>query len=92
MTGSSSSGFIRPATARKNRSRSRSSIKDHPVTKPLENWTTINEELYNNIKLFETAKPLARGRQDTGKKVDDFVVTWTNTYGKAKRLQHDHRP
>lgn len=58
--------------------------RDHPVAKPLENWTTINEELYNNIKLFETAKPLARGRQDTGKKVDDFVVTWTNTYGKAR--------
>lgn len=58
--------------------------RDHPVTKPLENWTTINEELYNNVKLFDTAKPLARGRQDTGKKVDDFVVTWTNTYGKAR--------
>jgi type 1 glutamine amidotransferase len=58
--------------------------KDHPVSKPLENWTTVNEELYNNIKLFDTAKPLARGRQDTGKKVDDFVVTWTNTYGKAR--------
>lgn len=58
--------------------------RDHPITKPLENWTTINEELYNNIKLFETAKPLARGRQDTGKKVDDFVVAWTNEYGKGK--------
>ncbi len=58
--------------------------RDHPVTKPLENWTTINEELYNNIKLFDTAKPLARGRQDTGSKVDDFVVTWTNQYGKGK--------
>ncbi len=58
--------------------------RDHPVTKPLENWTTINEELYNNVKLFETAKPLARGRQDTGKKVDDFVVAWTNEYGKGK--------
>lgn len=58
--------------------------RDHPVTKPLENWTTINEELYNNIKLFETAKPLARGRQYTGKKVDDFVVAWTNEYGKGK--------
>ncbi|HET6423870.1 MAG TPA: ThuA domain-containing protein [Planctomycetaceae bacterium] len=58
--------------------------RDHPVTKSLENWTTINEELYNNVKLFETAKPLARGRQDTGKKVDDFVVTWTNQYGKAR--------
>ena len=31
--------------------------KDHPVTKTLENWTTINEELYNNLKLFPTAKP-----------------------------------
>lgn len=58
--------------------------REHPVTKPLENWTTINEELYNNIKLFETAKPLARGRQDTGKKVDDFVVAWINEYGKGK--------
>lgn len=58
--------------------------RDHPVTKPLENWTTINEELYNNVKLFETAKPLARGRQDTGNKVDDFVVAWTNQYGKGK--------
>ena len=58
--------------------------KDHPVTKTLENWTTINEELYNNLKLFPTAKPLARGRQDTGSKVDDYVVTWTNQYGKGR--------
>ena len=58
--------------------------KDHPVTKTLENWTTINEELYNNLKLFSTAKPLARGRQDTGSKVDDYVVTWTNQYGKGR--------
>jgi type 1 glutamine amidotransferase len=58
--------------------------KDHPVTKTLENWTTVNEELYNNLKLFPTAKPLARGRQDTGSKVDDYVVTWTNQYGKGR--------
>ena len=58
--------------------------KDHPVTKTLENWTTINEELYNNLKLVPTAKPLARGRQDTGSKVDDYVVTWTNQYGKGR--------
>jgi len=58
--------------------------KDHAVTKTLENWTTVNEELYNNLKLFPTAKPLARGRQDTGKKVDDYVVVWTNQYGKGK--------
>ena len=58
--------------------------RNHAVSKGLENWTTINEELYNNIRLFETAKPLARGRQDTGNKVDDFVVAWTNEYGKSR--------
>ena len=58
--------------------------KDHPVTKPLENWTTVNEELYNNLKLFPTAKPLARGRQDIGSKVDDYVVIWTNQFGKGR--------
>lgn len=58
--------------------------RNHSVSKGLENWTTVNEELYNNIRLFETSKPLARGRQDTGKKVDDFVVAWTNEYGKSR--------
>jgi putative heme-binding domain-containing protein len=56
----------------------------HPVTQGLENWTTINEELYNNVKLFDTAVPLARGRQDTGSKVEDFVVAWANQFGKAR--------
>lgn len=58
--------------------------REHGITKGISNWTTVNEELYNNIKLFETTKPLARGTQDTGKKVDDFVVAWTNQYGKAR--------
>ncbi len=58
--------------------------KDHAITKTLGNWTTVNEELYNNVRLFDTAKPLARGRQDTGKKVDDFVVVWTNEFGKSR--------
>lgn len=58
--------------------------KDHPIAAPLENWVTINEELYNNIKLFETAKPLARGKQDTGKAVNDFIVAWTNQYGDTR--------
>jgi type 1 glutamine amidotransferase len=58
--------------------------REHPVTKPLENWTTVNEELYNNLKLFPTAKPLARGRQDIGSRVDDYVVIWTNEYGKGR--------
>ena len=58
--------------------------REHPITKGFENWTTVNEELYNNVRLFDTAKPLARGAQDTGKKVDDYIVAWTNQYGKAR--------
>src|SRR5688572_23087412 len=37
--------------------------KNAPVTRGFENWTTIKEELYNNVKLFPTAQPLARGKQ-----------------------------
>ncbi len=63
-----------------------------PITKPLKNWKTINEELYNNLdgKLLSTAKPLASGKQivksKNGKEsTAEAVVAWTNTYnGKTK--------
>ena len=58
--------------------------REHDITKGLENWTTVNEELYNNIKLFDTTKPLARGKQDVDNKVDDYVVAWTNQYGQTR--------
>lgn len=67
--------------------------KEHPVTKGLEDWTTVNEELYNNLipaGTLETAKPLARGKQAVKKKDGsvqdvDCVVAWTNAYnGKAR--------
>jgi putative heme-binding domain-containing protein len=57
--------------------------KDSPITKGMEDWTTINEELYNNSagKLLDTAQALARGKQGR----DEYVVAWTNTYkGKTK--------
>jgi type 1 glutamine amidotransferase len=59
--------------------------KDNPITKVLGNWTTVKEELYNNVaqKLLDTAKPLAGGKQMVKGKAVDFVVAWTNTY-KAK--------
>jgi type 1 glutamine amidotransferase len=58
--------------------------KDSPITKGLADWSTINEELYNNSagKLLDTAHALARGKQ--GK--DDFVVGWTNMYMKKTRV------
>ena len=66
--------------------------KENPVTKGLTDWTSIKEELYNNIagKMLDTAKPVARGKQPANTKGQDgvynnTVVVWTNLYnGKAK--------
>ncbi len=62
---------------------------DSPITRGMKDWTTIKEELYNNIsgKLLDTAVPLARGKQThRGGKVSDNVVVWTNTYNKKARV------
>ncbi|MCA9153914.1 MAG: ThuA domain-containing protein [Planctomycetales bacterium] len=61
-------------------------IEKHPITNGLSDWTTINEELYNNLKLWESAVPLARGKQGEGDKPGrtDCVVAWTNHYGPKK--------
>lgn len=63
--------------------------QNHAIVMGFENWTTINEELYNNVKIFPKAYPLARGRQvikrkDGTEKTEDFVVAWVNRYGKGK--------
>jgi type 1 glutamine amidotransferase len=64
---------------------------DHAITKGLSDWTTINEELYNNSagKLLDSATALARGRQTTTSKkgktsTSDCVVAWTNDYRGTK--------
>lgn len=71
--------------------------KDHPITQGLENWTTIKEELYNNIQILG-GTPLASGKQmampkvKKGEKADpdakpteaNAVVAWTNEYGPSK--------
>ncbi len=72
--------------------------KDHPITKTLEDWTTIDEELYNNVQIFDTAHPVASGkqmqmpRQKKGQPSDpnakatevEAIVAWTNEYGPKK--------
>lgn len=57
------------------------SVNEHPVTKGMTNWATNDEELYNNVKVYSTATPLALGNQiqSDGKK-DSAVVTWTNDF------------
>jgi len=51
-----------------------------PITSGFENWTTVNEELYNNISIHDSAKALAKGKQGDSEK----VVVWTNEYGDKK--------
>lgn len=69
--------------------------RSHPVTKPLADWKTTKEELYNNIQLLPTARPLASGKQlvppkpKPGEAADPTAqpaevtatVVWTNEYG-----------
>ena len=58
--------------------------RESPITKPLGDWTTVNEELYNNAsgKLEPTARALARGKQGRV----ETIVTWTNTYNGTTRV------
>jgi len=75
---------------------------DHesPITKGMQDFTTIKEEHYNNIKIFDTAHPLAHGVQAvrvktknpdgsqtvTGTRTDDWVDVWTNLYNGKTRV------
>jgi len=72
--------------------------KKNPIVKGLGDWTTINEELYNNVHIFPSAHALAKGhqiqkpRKKKGRKANpnakgvavETVVVWTNEYGPKK--------
>ena len=66
--------------------------KESPITKGLDGWKTVNEELYNNYagKLQETAQALAKGKQtyvQNGKeKTDETIVAWTNLYQRKTKV------
>jgi len=71
--------------------------KASPITKGLADWTTIKEELYNNVSILG-GKELAKGKQTqpvktkgpdgkdvvTGSKEAETIVVWTNEYGDKK--------
>ena len=62
--------------------------KDSAIVKGFADWTTVREELYNNIQIL-TGHALAKGKQTTkGKdgatKDTETVVAWTNEYGPKK--------
>ncbi len=52
----------------------------NPITKGLENWTTGNEELYNNVSVRPSITPLTKGKQGNS----ETIVAWTNAYGDRK--------
>ncbi len=55
--------------------------KKHPITQTLEDWTTIKEELYNNVNVFD-AQPIAMGTQKYTRKGEAkeevAIVAWIN--------------
>ena len=62
---------------------------DSAITKGMADWTTVNEELYNNIQLMPNLHALAKGKQISKNKegketTTDNVVAWVNTYGEKK--------
>ena len=68
--------------------------KSHPITTGLADWTTINEELYNNVQVLG-AKTLATGLKKIPEKKDkkgkvipaseaNAIVAWTNEFGPKK--------
>jgi hypothetical protein len=57
----------------------------HAITQGLSAWTTMNEELYNNVQVLPSAKALARGTQteknkEGAGKETESVVAWINDY------------
>lgn len=62
---------------------------DHPIVKGMTSWTTIDEELYNNVSVMG-ARTLAKGRQmqknkETGVEAEaEAIVAWTNEFGPNK--------
>lgn len=70
---------------------------DHPVMKGFTDWTTGNEELYNNVRVFNSTGQLLRAKQVTPPnkrqlkadpnaqpKETAAVIAWTNEYGPKK--------
>ncbi len=66
----------------------------HPITKGMKDWTTNDEELYNNIRVFDQSTALTTGDQlqtpskkelQTNPQAEErkarAVVAWTNIYG-----------
>jgi len=66
---------------------------EHPIIAGQTDWTTVNEELYNNLsgKLLDTAQTLANGKQMIRRRngtetEQNAIVVWTNNYQEKTRV------
>ena len=70
---------------------------DHPITQGMKNWKTIDEELYNNVRVFSGTSVLVKGNQMMSPNKKELkknpnakareasaVIAWTNEYGPKK--------
>ena len=70
---------------------------DHPITKGFKDWTTVNEELYNNVRVYAGTSALVTGKQMTPPNKRELkknpsaapteksaVIAWTSLYGPKK--------
>ncbi len=73
--------------------------KASPMTKGLADWTTVKEELYNNVQVMPGNVALAKGKQVTHSKkkqadgtetvedkTEEKIVVWTNMYNGKTRV------
>jgi hypothetical protein len=56
--------------------------KENWITKDMADWTTIDEELYNNVEVADDTTRLATGSQGSDAKTP--VVAWYHLYGEKK--------
>ena len=56
--------------------------RENWITKDMADWTTIDEELYNNIEVADDTTRLATGSQEGDAKTP--VVVWCHLYGEKK--------
>lgn len=61
-------------------------VKDSsPIVKGLADWTSGNEELYNNIHVYDGVTAIAQGKQEVKPgNVQEAVIAWTHEYGEGK--------
>jgi len=70
---------------------------DHPITRGFADWKTVDEELYNNVRVYGGTSVLVSGKQlippnkkelkqnpDAEAKEATAVIAWTNQYGPKK--------